>query len=96
MTCAFTGLIDFLRPYTLDKQLESWTKKFAYSLLSPSYSPTVISPKRYATRLMNWLSHLFIPFLPPRLDHRKSDIVAYAAKQEGLRKSAGNLKKSKP
>lgn len=42
----FTGIIDYLRGYTLDKHIESWVKL----LRRPGEDPTVISPKQYATR----------------------------------------------
>ena len=42
------GIIDYLRQYTWDKQLETWAKT---SLVVPkNESPTVISPREYKKR----------------------------------------------
>uniref|UniRef100_A0A0E0IHB0 1-phosphatidylinositol-3-phosphate 5-kinase n=1 Tax=Oryza nivara TaxID=4536 RepID=A0A0E0IHB0_ORYNI len=48
------GIIDYLRQYTWDKQLESWVKT---SLFVPkNLSPTVISPKEYKIRFRAFMS----------------------------------------
>uniref|UniRef100_A0A0D9XBX8 1-phosphatidylinositol-3-phosphate 5-kinase n=1 Tax=Leersia perrieri TaxID=77586 RepID=A0A0D9XBX8_9ORYZ len=48
------GIIDYLRQYTWDKQLESWVKT---SLVVPkNLSPTVISPKEYKIRFRAFMS----------------------------------------
>ncbi|KQK10843.1 putative 1-phosphatidylinositol-3-phosphate 5-kinase FAB1D isoform X1 [Brachypodium distachyon] len=52
------GIIDYLREYTWDKQLESWVKT---SLVVPkNLSPTVISPKEYKIRFRAFMSQYFL------------------------------------
>ncbi|MCL7034095.1 hypothetical protein MKW94_016970 [Papaver nudicaule] len=52
------GIIDYLRQYTWDKQLESWVK---LSLVVPkNVQPTVISPKEYKKRFKKFMSMYFI------------------------------------
>ena len=52
------GLVDYLRQYTWDKQVESWVK--ASGLLGGAgKEPTIISPNQYAQRFTQTvLSHL--------------------------------------
>ncbi|KAK9270349.1 hypothetical protein L1049_025928 [Liquidambar formosana] len=48
------GIIDYLRQYTWDKQLETWVKS---SLVVPkNVRPTVISPKEYKQRFRGFMS----------------------------------------
>uniref|UniRef100_K3ZPZ0 1-phosphatidylinositol-3-phosphate 5-kinase n=1 Tax=Setaria italica TaxID=4555 RepID=K3ZPZ0_SETIT len=55
------GIIDYLRQYTWDKQLESWVKT---SLVVPkNLSPTVISPREYKIRFRMFMSQYF-PSVP--------------------------------
>ncbi|KAG2633689.1 hypothetical protein PVAP13_2NG029300 [Panicum virgatum] len=52
------GIIDYLRQYTWDKQLESWVKT---SLFVPkNLSPTVISPREYKIRFRAFMSQYFL------------------------------------
>lgn len=52
------GIIDYLRQYTWDKQLESWVKT---SLVVPkNLSPTVISPREYKIRFRTFMSQYFL------------------------------------
>jgi 1-phosphatidylinositol-3-phosphate 5-kinase len=52
------GIIDYLRQYTWDKQLESWVKT---SLVVPkNQTPTVISPKDYKLRFRAFISQYFL------------------------------------
>lgn len=52
------GIIDYLRQYTWDKQLETWVKS---SLVVPKNSlPTVVSPKEYKKRFRNFMSKHFL------------------------------------
>ncbi|KAJ1286455.1 hypothetical protein BS78_03G353100 [Paspalum vaginatum] len=52
------GIIDYLRQYTWDKQLESWVKT---SLVVPkNLSPTVISPRDYKMRFRAFMSQYFL------------------------------------
>ena len=52
------GIIDYLRQYTWDKQLETWVKS---SLVVPkNTSPTVISPKDYKKRFRKFMSKHFL------------------------------------
>lgn len=52
------GIIDYLRQYTWDKQLETWVKS---SLVVPkNVLPTVISPKEYKKRFRKFMSKHFM------------------------------------
>ncbi|XP_008783363.1 1-phosphatidylinositol-3-phosphate 5-kinase FAB1A isoform X2 [Phoenix dactylifera] len=52
------GIIDYLRQYTWDKQLETWVKS---SLVVPKNSlPTVISPKEYKKRFRKFMTKYFM------------------------------------
>ncbi|XP_026658121.2 1-phosphatidylinositol-3-phosphate 5-kinase FAB1B-like isoform X2 [Phoenix dactylifera] len=52
------GIIDYLRQYTWDKQLETWVKA---SLVVPrNASPTVIFPKEYKKRFRKFMSQYFL------------------------------------
>ncbi|XWS21867.1 hypothetical protein CRYUN_Cryun30bG0092600 [Craigia yunnanensis] len=52
------GIIDYLRQYTWDKQLETWVKS---SLVVPkNVLPTVISPKEYKKRFRKFMSTNFL------------------------------------
>ncbi|XP_020573339.1 1-phosphatidylinositol-3-phosphate 5-kinase FAB1A-like [Phalaenopsis equestris] len=52
------GIIDYVRQYTWDKQLETWVKA---SLVVPKNAlPTVISPKEYKKRFRKFMSKYFL------------------------------------
>ncbi|KAE8715324.1 putative 1-phosphatidylinositol-3-phosphate 5-kinase FAB1D-like isoform X3 [Hibiscus syriacus] len=52
------GIIDYLRQYTWDKQLETWVKS---SLVVPkNLLPTVISPREYKKRFRKFMSTYFL------------------------------------
>jgi 1-phosphatidylinositol-3-phosphate 5-kinase len=52
------GIIDYLRQYTWDKQLENWVKS---SLVVPkNQRPTVISPKEYKQRFRKFITTHFL------------------------------------
>ncbi|KAL6659599.1 hypothetical protein ACP70R_003639 [Stipagrostis hirtigluma subsp. patula] len=52
------GIIDYLRQYTWDKQLETWVKT---SLVVPkNVSPTVISPRDYKRRFRKFMAKYFL------------------------------------
>lgn len=52
------GIIDYLRQYTWDKQLETWVKA---SLVVPKNSlPTVISPNEYKKRFRKYMSKYLV------------------------------------
>ncbi|XP_062191798.1 1-phosphatidylinositol-3-phosphate 5-kinase FAB1A-like [Phragmites australis] len=52
------GIIDYLRQYTWDKQLETWVKT---SLVVPkNASPTVISPREYKKRFRKFMAKYFL------------------------------------
>uniref|UniRef100_A0ACD5U796 Uncharacterized protein n=1 Tax=Avena sativa TaxID=4498 RepID=A0ACD5U796_AVESA len=52
------GIIDYLRQYTWDKQLETWVKT---SLVVPkNITPTVISPREYKKRFRKFMSKYFL------------------------------------
>lgn len=54
------GIIDYLRQYTWDKQLETWVK--ASGLLGGPRNtlPTVISPSQYKKRFRKAMSKYFL------------------------------------
>lgn len=52
------GIIDYLRQYTWDKQLENWVKS---SLVVPrNQLPTIISPKEYYKRFRKFIDTHFL------------------------------------
>ncbi|KAJ6762052.1 1-PHOSPHATIDYLINOSITOL-3-PHOSPHATE 5-KINASE FAB1D-RELATED [Salix koriyanagi] len=51
------GIIDYLRQYTWDKQLETWVKS---SLVPRNLSPTVISPIEYKKRFRKFMTAHFL------------------------------------
>ncbi|KAK8552386.1 hypothetical protein V6N12_040983 [Hibiscus sabdariffa] len=51
------GIIDYLRQYTWDKQLETWVKS---SLVPKNLLPTVISPREYKKRFRKFMSTYFL------------------------------------
>jgi len=55
------GIIDYLRKYGWDKQLESWVKKTG--MLAGGKVPTIISPKQYKKRFRYaiWMYFIMIP-----------------------------------
>ncbi|KAI4389393.1 hypothetical protein MLD38_001623 [Melastoma candidum] len=55
------GIIDYLRQYTWDKQLETWVKSSLY--VPKKVLPTVISPKEYKKRFRKFISENF-PCIP--------------------------------
>jgi 1-phosphatidylinositol-3-phosphate 5-kinase len=51
------GIIDYLRQYTWDKQLETWVKS---SLVPKNLLPTVISPIEYKKRFRKFMTAHFL------------------------------------
>ncbi|XAR62641.1 1-phosphatidylinositol-3-phosphate 5-kinase [Bertholletia excelsa] len=51
------GIIDYLRQYTWDKQLETWVKS---SLVPKNHRPTVISPWEYKKRFRKFITTHFL------------------------------------
>ncbi|AFZ78940.1 hypothetical protein BEWA_017810 [Theileria equi strain WA] len=51
------GLIDFLRPYTWDKQIETIGKKLAN--IGTGQEPTIISPNEYKIRFLQFIDKIF-------------------------------------
>lgn len=51
------GLIDFLRPYTWDKQIETIGKKLAN--IRTGQEPTIISPNEYKIRFLQFIDKIF-------------------------------------
>ena len=49
------GIVDFLRPYTWDKKLESWVKETTY-LGVGNREPTVLNPRMYKQRFREAMS----------------------------------------
>lgn len=61
------GIIDYVRQYTWDKQLESWVK--SYGILGGGKRvPTIITPKEYMKRFQNAMALYFsvVPSSDPR------------------------------
>jgi 1-phosphatidylinositol-3-phosphate 5-kinase len=50
------GIIDYMRTYTWDKQLETWVKQ----TMGQTKKPTIISPKLYKKRFRNAIWNYFI------------------------------------
>ncbi|CAD5190947.1 unnamed protein product [Musa acuminata subsp. malaccensis] len=51
------GIIDYLRQYTWDKQLETWAKA---SIVPRNELPTVISPREYKKRFRKFMTRYFL------------------------------------
>lgn len=65
------GIIDYLRQYTWDKQLETWVKS---SLVVPkNISPTVISPKEYKKRFRKFMIKYFFTVPDDWITHPSSE-----------------------
>ncbi|CAA6663840.1 unnamed protein product [Spirodela intermedia] len=77
------GIIDYLRQYTWDKQLETWVKS---SLVVPkNTSPTVISPKDYKKRFRKFMSKHFLTVPDDSVAEPCSQSCRPCAAGEGLR-----------
>eukprot|EP00923_Selenidium_pygospionis_P011288 GHVN01019552.1.p1 GENE.GHVN01019552.1~~GHVN01019552.1.p1 ORF type:complete len:634 (-),score=31.04 GHVN01019552.1:158-2059(-) len=57
------GIIDFFRPYTWDKQVETVSKSLAY--IASGVRPTVVSPLDYASRFRKAMGTFFRGVQPP-------------------------------
>lgn len=65
------GIIDYLRQYTWDKQLENWVKS---SLVLPKNQlPTIISPIEYKKRFRKFISTHFLTVPDHWCSERSSD-----------------------
>jgi 1-phosphatidylinositol-3-phosphate 5-kinase len=53
------GIIDYMRKYTWDKQLETWVKSTGL-MGGRGKIPTVISPDQYKARFLDALNHYFL------------------------------------
>ncbi|CDR93780.1 phosphatidylinositol-4-phosphate 5-kinase family protein, putative [Babesia bigemina] len=60
------GIIDYLRPYTWDKQIETIGKKLAN--IAIGQEPTIVSPVEYRSRFMRFFSRIF--WLSPEVEER--------------------------
>ncbi|XP_049850926.1 1-phosphatidylinositol 3-phosphate 5-kinase-like [Schistocerca gregaria] len=67
------GIIDYMRTYTWDKQLETWVKRSGILGGSGSKVPTIISPKEYKKRFQDaiWTYFLFMPTSSTKLVYKK-------------------------
>ncbi|KAI3796112.1 hypothetical protein L1987_38776 [Smallanthus sonchifolius] len=54
------GIIDFMRQYTWDKQLETWVKASGILGGPKNTSPTIISPKQYKRRFRKAMTSYFL------------------------------------
>ncbi|KAJ2578475.1 Mitochondrial distribution and morphology protein 12 [Coemansia sp. RSA 1807] len=52
------GIIDFIRTFTWDKQLESWVKEAG--ILGGKKGPTIVSPKQYKNRFREAMKRYFM------------------------------------
>ncbi|WFD00085.1 1-phosphatidylinositol-3-phosphate 5-kinase [Malassezia yamatoensis] len=63
------GIIDYLRTYTWDKRVESFVKETAILGGGGKGEPTIITPRQYRMRFLNFLDRYFLltpdPWLPP-------------------------------
>ena len=62
------GIIDWVRQYTWDKQVETWVKSSALLGASKDRAPTVISPAEYKDRFRSQMSAYFNA-MPNQLTH---------------------------
>lgn len=54
------GIIDFMRQYTWDKQLETWVKASGILGGPKNASPTIVSPKQYKRRFRKAMTSYFL------------------------------------
>lgn len=54
------GIIDFMRPYTWDKQLETWVKASGILGGPRNAAPTIISPDSYKIRFRKAMKTYFV------------------------------------
>ncbi|XP_074279537.1 putative 1-phosphatidylinositol-3-phosphate 5-kinase FAB1D [Silene latifolia] len=65
------GIIDYLRQYTWDKQLETWVKS---SLVMPkNVAPTIVSPETYKKRFRKFMDTHFLTVPDHWCSHRSSN-----------------------
>ncbi|KAG1328066.1 1-phosphatidylinositol-3-phosphate 5-kinase FAB1A [Cocos nucifera] len=75
------GIIDYLRQYTWDKQLETWVKS---SLVVPKNSlPTVISPREYKKRFRKFMAKYFMMVPDTWSSERCSDTCKFCIADSG-------------
>ena len=82
------GIIDWVRQYTWDKQVETWVKSSA--LLGGSKdgaAPTVISPAEYKDRFRSQMAAYF-PAIPTQLTHLPASESADAERHSGTATSS--------
>ncbi|KAE8701852.1 putative 1-phosphatidylinositol-3-phosphate 5-kinase FAB1D-like isoform X3 [Hibiscus syriacus] len=73
------GIIDYLRQYTWDKQLETWVKS---SLVVPkNLLPTVISPREYKKRFRKFMSTYFLSVPDHWCSQGSNDPISFVAIQ---------------
>lgn len=65
------GIIDYLRQYTWDKQLETWVKS-SFSV-PKNVLPTIISPKEYKKRFRKFMTTYFLSVPDHWCSQRPSD-----------------------
>ena len=66
---AFVRIIDYLRPYTWDKQIESAVKS---GVPSAEGAPTVLSPEKYARRFRRAARRYFLAVPDGDSDRRRA------------------------
>ncbi|CAD7969258.1 unnamed protein product [Amoebophrya sp. A120] len=57
------GLIDYVRPYTLDKQVEHYAK-VVFNYPQSGYQPSILDPAHYAQRLLKSIGKSFMQRVP--------------------------------
>ncbi|CAO2168135.1 unnamed protein product [Urochloa humidicola] len=87
------GIIDYLRQYTWDKQLETWVKS---SLVVPkNESPTVISPREYKKRFRKFMSKYFLT-VPDDWSTENSSVPCKSCAHAGTTKLLGVVEEKPP
>lgn len=69
------GIIDFIRPYTWDKQLETWVKESGILGGPINTAPTIISPNSYKLRFRKAMQTYFVvvPSPPEEEEGKKNE-----------------------
>ena len=84
------GIVDYLRQYTWDKQLETYVKSSSAVLAlgggSASTQPTIISPKQYARRFRKAMRSYFVVI--PDLGASAEDAAAAAQGERAAERPA--------
>ena len=73
------GIIDYMRKYTWDKQLETWVKSARYIAINErGKTPTVVSPLQYKRRFRDAIWNYFV-----MLFSKKSQLIGITEDVDG-------------